>query len=143
MIIDIHNHYWDQRDYVNSLIKGMDGAAVDIVCLSGLGINGMPGNETVEKAFKKHSDRIIGFGTILPGRTSFSTVADLYSRGFKGLKMTIPIKSYDHDDFMPYYKKAEDYGMPILFHTGVIASFKGDKELGTSSSYMRPVYLFH
>jgi len=142
MIIDIHNHYWEGGDFLNRLLKGMDSAGVDIVCLNGLGVyHGMPGNDDVEKAFKEYPDRIIGFGTIFPGRAQYEEVDELYSRGFKGLKMITPTKRYDDDGFMPYYQKAEDYGMPILFHTGVIASFKGDKELGTSSSYMRPVYL--
>lgn len=141
MIIDIHNHYWGGKDFLKKLLENMDKAGVDKVCLSGLGINGLPGNDAVEKAFKEYPDRIIGFGVILPGRAPFEKVDELYSKGFKGLKMTIPTKRYDHEDFMLYYQKAEDYGMPILFHTGVIASFKEDKDLGTTSSYMRPVYL--
>jgi predicted TIM-barrel fold metal-dependent hydrolase len=141
MIIDAHNHYWGGEDFLKRLMGGMDEAGVEKVCLSGLGIDGMPGDEAVEKAFKEHPDRIIGFGVIFPGRDPFEKVDEFYSREFKGLKMIIPTKRYDHEDFMPYYQKAEDHGMPILFHTGVIMSFKDDRTLGTSSSYMRPAYL--
>lgn len=142
MIIDVHNHYWEDKDFLRRLFKGMDSAGVDIVCLNGLGAPySMPGNDDVEKAFKEHPDKIIGFGTIFPGRVPCEKVDELYSRGFKGLKMITPTKRYDADEFMPYYQKAEDYGMPILFHLGIVMAFKGDRELGTSSSYMRPVYL--
>jgi hypothetical protein len=60
MIIDAHNHYWGGKDFLKRLLDSMDEAGVEKVCLSGLGIDDMPGDEAVEKAFKEHPDRIIG-----------------------------------------------------------------------------------
>ncbi len=145
-IIDIHIHHSGEANFLERLLKCMDEAGVDIACVSPSLVLYKPpfkepGNEVVEKAFKEYPDKIIGFGAVYPGRSPYEAIDELYSRGFKGIKMTIPTKRYDHDDFLTYYEKAEDYGMPILFHTGVVAHMQYDAELRVSSAFMRPVYL--
>jgi len=150
MIIDIHNHYWYEKDFIKKLIKCMDEANIDKVCLNGMGIKGLEitkspeiynANEDVKKAFKEYPDRIIGFGWIRLGIDKYDIIDKLYEEEFKGIKISIPTNRYDYDNFMPYYERAEKYDMPILFHTGVIAATMNDRELGTHSAYMRPVYL--
>ena len=39
-------------------------------------------------------------------------------RGFRGLKCIAPYHPYDHDLYMPVYERAEQIGLPIVFHTG-------------------------
>jgi len=45
-------------------------------------------------------------------------VSRLKDLGFTGLKLEMPSHPYDHDRYMPIYERAEQLGMPILFHTG-------------------------
>lgn len=81
-----------------------------------------PGNGAVEKALKKHGDVIVGFGYVRLGRgDTAKTVERLHKKGFRALKVIIPKKDYDDKSFYPIYRKAEKLGMPILFHTGVMA----------------------
>lgn len=136
LLIDIHHHYRPSvKNFVDTLIRDMDAAGVHKVCLFTSRPNyGEQENRDWKRMFKDYSDRVIGFGTISPGRTPENrpeAVDEYYSKGFKGLKFIRPTKRYDHDDFLVYYEKAEDYGMPVLFHTGVIARKSVDeREIG-------------
>ena len=146
LLIDIHHHYRPSvKNFVDTLIRDMDAAGVHKVCLFTSRPNyGEQENRDWKRMFKDYSDRVIGFGTVSPGRTPENrpeAVDEYYSKGFKGLKFIRPTKRYDHDDFLVYYEKAEDYGMPVLFHTGVIARKSVDEREDVSSAYMRPVYL--
>jgi hypothetical protein len=83
---------------------------------------GQDSNEAVEAAAKKYPDTVIPMGFIGLGRGDGpETVEDLHRRGFRGLKMIAPTKDYDDEEFYPVYARAEKLGMPILFHTGVVA----------------------
>ncbi len=83
---------------------------------------GQDDNDAVEAAMKQYPDTVIGMGFIGLGRGDGpETVEDLHKRGFKGLKVIGPTKDYDDEEFFPVYAKAEELGMPILFHTGVVA----------------------
>ncbi|HIE13930.1 TPA: hypothetical protein EYP70_01515 [Candidatus Bathyarchaeota archaeon] len=146
LVIDIHHHYNPLvKDFVNVLLKDMSAAGVHMVCLFSSRPNyGERESKDWKKIFKDYYDRIIGFGTINPGRLPESKpemIDEYYSRGFKGIKFLRPTKRYDHDDFLVYYEKAEDYDMPVLFHTGVIARKSVVEREDVSSAYMRPVYL--
>jgi len=142
LIIDAHHHYVPRRGFLDELIKEMDAANVSKVCLITSGPSyGEEEEKDFERAFKDHGDRIIGFGTIHPGKSKPEIIDDYYGKGFGGIKAIYPTKRYDHDTFLTYYQKAEDLGMPILFHTGVIARHKPDVAEDVSSAHMRPVYL--
>ena len=81
-----------------------------------------PGNDAVEAAFRRHPDVFVGFGYVALGRgDTAADVERLHRRGFPALKVIIPKKDYDDRSFYPIYRKAEALGMPVLFHTGVMA----------------------
>ncbi len=142
-IIDFHAHLPPGRDPLNRLVKACEEANVEKICLHSLGkLRGMGDeNELVEKAFKEYPDLIKGFGFVHLGKDDPCIIDDLYSRGFTGIKVTKPMKPYHSEEFFAYYAKAEEYRMPILFHTGVVARDKVDREIRASSWYMRPAYL--
>ncbi len=95
-------------------------------------------NDAVEAAARRFPDTIIPVGFVALGRGGGpETVEDLHRRGFKGLKMIAPVKDYDDHDYFPVYAKAEELGMPILFHTGVVA--RGDVWLKRLEEEGRPV----
>ena len=59
MKIDFHVHYIDEADYIEKMLETYGNLGIDIVCISGLGsLFGHKDNDDVEKAFKKHLDRI-------------------------------------------------------------------------------------
>jgi len=146
LLIDIHHHYRPaEKNFVDVLLKNMEAAGVHKVCVFTSEPNyGEQEEKGWKRIFKDYSDRIIGFGTINPGRMPENkpeVVDEYYSKGFRGLKFIRPTRRYDHDDFLVYYEKAEKYGMPVLFHTGVVARKSVEEREDLSSAHMRPVYL--
>jgi len=81
-----------------------------------------PGNDAVAAAIERHPDVVVGFGYVALGRGDGpATVRQLHAQGFRALKVIAPKRSYDDKSFYPIYAQAEKLGMPILFHTGVLA----------------------
>ena len=63
-----------------------------------------------------------------------SQVDRVYDLGFWGLKWIGNSVAYDDHFFDPLLKRAQELGMPCLFHTGVLA---GGKQTGSGMSLMR------
>lgn len=157
MVIDFHNHLLEESDYADKLVSAMDEAGIDQTCISGLGIGKgkagswdsgafslgslSPDNGDVEQAFRRFPDRLIGMGFVKLGRDGADKVQELADRGFQGLKACRPLYDYDHDACFPVYERAEQLGMPILFHTGVQLVTPFDKEDDVSCNRMRPIQI--
>jgi predicted TIM-barrel fold metal-dependent hydrolase len=98
------------------------------------------GNEGVLKWMREFPDRIVGMGNVElgPEMGSPDDVSRLRDRGFRGLKLEMPAHPYDDDRYMPLYERAEQLGMPVLFHTGwVIRLGEEDRGGERSSEAMR------
>ncbi len=130
--IDMHHHLVEEHGYVDTLLRVMDEHEIEMAGLIGLGrlfarmfVNGQHNGNcaddaAVAKVVKQHPDRFFGLGYIRPGVDTDMKVDELYDRGFKGLKFHIPKQRYDHEEYFPVYEKAQHYGMPCLFHTGIV-----------------------
>jgi len=141
MIIDGHTHLYAEAGYVEGLLKEYDRLGIDIACVSGLApMFDLATNEEVERAFKAHPDRIIGFGFFRLGTDPVSKVDEFHERGFKGVKFTCPTHHYDDDRFLPVYGRIEELGMPTLFHMGIVTTRKGER-YDVTSRWMRPIHL--
>ena len=81
--------------------------------------------ETIIKLSKDYPGFFIPFG-YLDFREGPEIVDVLKEKGFVGLKAIKPPRPYDDASCFPYYAKAEKYGMPVLFHTGIV--YKGKRE---------------
>jgi len=143
VIIDVHVHFGNERDYVKILLDAMDEAGIDMSCLSPLPPHfEAPGHDAVMDAAERHPERIIPFGYIQLGVDKPELADELHRRGFKGLKMHVPRANYDDRSFYPVYARAEELGMPILFHTGIIVlRTDNDARFDVNSSRMRPIFL--
>ena len=156
--IDFHHHLLEEDNYADKLVRKMDELGIDKTLISGLGIGkgkkvdksvyekynlGPLGadNDDVFAAIKKYPDRLIGNGYIRLGQDNTDKVDELVEKGFKGLKVTRPTVAYNDDACFPVYEKAEQYGIPILFHMGIIISTPFDKEDDVCSMRMQPVML--
>ena len=119
--VNIHVHY-DYRADLDAFVAFCRKANM-AVALSAVGpMFCNETNEAVEEAMRRYPETILGMGYVALGRgDSAKTVDDLHRRGFRGLKVIAPTQDYDSEVFFPIYARAEDLGMPILFHTGVIA----------------------
>ncbi|HBE01679.1 MAG: hypothetical protein A2096_07800 [Spirochaetes bacterium GWF1_41_5] len=144
MIIDVHEHFGWEQNYLKLLLESMDKGGIDKTCLSPLPpCFESPDDKEVLKAAQSYPDRIIPFGYIRLGEDSPKTVSQLRERGFKGLKIHTPPLNYDDPSFFPVYAAAEEAGLPILFHTGAVAvkSDKNTARYNISSARMRPIFI--
>ncbi len=136
-VIDFHAHIAHEVD-VEPFVKMARKLNVAMAVNAAGPFWGGGTNEAVEAAARKYPDTIIPIGYVGLGRGGApQTVEDLHRRGFKGLKMIAPIKDYDDPEYYPIYAKAEQLGMPILFHTGVVA--RGDVWLKQMEAEGKPV----
>ena len=95
----------------------------------------------MEEAFRRYPDRLVGLGYVRLGRDDAALVDELFGRGFKGLKFTCPLENYDHKAYYPIYGRAEELGMPALFHSGIVTTQEKGRMWDVSSARMRPVFL--
>ena len=82
-------------------------------------------NEYVYEQVNKSKDRLSGFFTINPffGDESMQILeSSIRELGLSGLKLHPSFQEiYPGDKILyPFYKKMQDYGLPVLFHTGSI-----------------------
>jgi len=144
MIIDIHEHFTNDENYLKKLLDSMDRAGIDKTCLSPYPpCFEYPGHKEIMDAAEKYPDRIIPFGFVRLGEDGPDFVKKLQKEGFRGLKMHTPPLNYDDMSFYPVYAKAEELGMAMLFHTGMVGvqPEKGKEKYNVSGSRMRPAFM--
>jgi uncharacterized protein len=151
--IDIHHHLIEEKDYVENLLRTMDSLEIEKTALIGLGplFKGLfvkgehdgsnADDDAVERVVKQYPDRFFGLGYIRLGVDTEEKVRELYDRGFSGLKFHIPKERYDCEKYYPVYDNAQHYGLPCLFHTGIINFPKPKPEERISSFNMDVIHL--
>ena len=138
--VDAHVHLFNTPSYLEKVIETMDKIGIERCCLSGLGdLFGCVNNAVVKNAFEKYPERIIGAYYLRPGIDSELDISNAHEQGFKLIKVTLPKKPYDHEDFFSLWCKAEELSMPILFHTGVVTVMKEIPNENISSWFMHPM----
>jgi predicted TIM-barrel fold metal-dependent hydrolase len=140
-IVDSHAHLLDEPGYLDSLLSTMDKCGIAKCCMSGLGeLFGHADNTKVGLAFRAHPDRIIGAVFIRPGVDGPEKVDQAYGEGFRMVKAHLPRVPYDDASCFDLWAKANEYRMPVLFHTGMVVCKDSPGEL-ISSWYMHPMRL--
>ena len=109
MVIDAHHHLGQEKDYADKLIDTMAKLGVDKTVLLATNTTG-PGssNEEIEKAIKKHPDKLVGFGWLDPALDPHAedTVQQLFDHGFKGLKFIKTRKAYDDRSYYSHVSES-------------------------------------
>lgn len=132
--IDCHVHHNGSQEFLGKLVAKLDklqGMAMLIV---------MPKDvQSVTDFMKSHPDRLIGLGQIdLDAPDVLETVGYFHKAGFRGLgELTKPQYSYDDRRYWPVYKRAENFGMIVLFHTGIVNRNNPEIPTDVSSDRMR------
>ena len=141
MIIDLHAHYMDGDGYLDQLLRAMDAAGIDKVCLSAFGphFGWGRGNADVLAAMRAHPDRVIGFAFVRPGWDPADTIDRAHAEGMRGVKATCPRENYESPAYAPLWGRAEALGMPVLFHTGVVTLAGAKPEIPQSRPITAPV----
>ena len=122
-IIDAHAHIFDEPGYLDGLLSAMDACGIEKVCLSGLGpIFRCGTNEDVRKAFEAHPDRAIGAVFVRPGVDGPDAISRGLDQGFRMVKVSVPKYPYNDPRGFPLWARAQELGLPVLFHTGVVTT---------------------
>jgi predicted TIM-barrel fold metal-dependent hydrolase len=147
----------ERRTAVEAVVAQCEEAGIAKACL--LGGWGRT-NDWVLEAVAEYPDLFVPMAFLDLDAESAEGVGRLADRGFRGVKVILPRKNYDHPEYLPLYAELCERRMPILFHTGVFggmedylerdpkrpseASALWDERLsriGTSSARMRAIYL--
>jgi hypothetical protein len=140
MPIDAHVHSRGKGSAVE-ILKAMDEAGMDKIFL----FSPYPGldedkqresNDFIAKIASEAQGRIIPFSFVEPRLESAPQELDraVNDLGIKAVKM-IPMQWYPGGpEARAVYEKAQELGIPILFHSGILWGVKDD------SQYCRPVY---
>jgi predicted TIM-barrel fold metal-dependent hydrolase len=133
-LIDCHVHHNGQQAFLDKLTAKMD--AVDGMTLL---ITAPPDLKNVTAAMAAHPRRLAGIGEIrLDDPQALGLVDRFHEAGFRGLgEITRPQYQYDDRRYWPIYERAEQYGMILLFHTGIVNRTEPDTPEDVSSDRMR------
>ncbi len=126
-IFDVHMHMprdWEKPDadpepMVDRIVEVASAAGVSMACMLSGGRFG-PGYERAIEIVRKYPEFLIPVAMIDPEEIDGDGVQRLYDMGYRGLKLIGVARDYDDPDYLPAYAKAEELGMPVLFHMGVI-----------------------
>jgi hypothetical protein len=126
-IFDVHAHFY--RDWQNpdaDVQAGVDyqmdelrSAGISKACILSGGRGGVSHEDAI-KALERHGDIAIPVAMIDPEEVDGRRVRQLAAMGYRGLKITGVRRAYDTDWYFRAYEAAEELGLPILFHLGVI-----------------------
>lgn len=122
-VFDAHVHFpWgEDQDPVavtDELVEEANAAGVVHLCLLGSRFGDY--NERVSKAIERYPEMFFGLYGVDLDNEGPEQVHDAADRGYRGLKVILPTKRYDHPDYFPIFEAAEERGFVCLFHTGVI-----------------------
>lgn len=126
-IFDVHMHFprnWENPDedpapMVDRLVEHATNAGITKACMLTGGRFG-PTYERGIEIVQRYSELLIPVAVIDPEEIGPAEVQELHDMGYRGLKLIGVARDYDTPDYMPTYGKAQELGMPILFHLGVI-----------------------
>jgi predicted TIM-barrel fold metal-dependent hydrolase len=142
VVIDVHNHLpADWKPYVDRLRAEAAKLGIDRVVVCTTGTPGSATNEQVAEAVAANPDFLLGLGHIRLGEEGPRVVDHIKCAGLHGIKLIRPRVRYDDDAAMEIYLRAAAYGMPILFHLGIVARSPHDAAMDVSIARMRPAYL--
>ena len=148
VIVDVHHHHVDGKyypgyeDFPAKLVAAMDRRGWTWTCLNGIGPRyHCLGNEDVVRTAERYPDRIVPIGFVDLDERPHTFIDDLKAMGMRGLKIIGTQKRYDHDDYLPFYERAAQHHLPILFHTGFLGGAVQPRPCDQSSDNYRPITL--
>lgn len=125
-IWDTHVHYPfvrepadDVEEKLATLFEEFQKVGIERAAILSGGRMG-PDYEECLKSLEPYKSVAVPVAFLVLDKSSPEQIAELQEMGYKGLKILGPLKPYDHEDYWPIYAKAEELGLPIVFHLGVL-----------------------
>ena len=128
---------------LDELFMEMEDVGIDRIVIVGIDaettFNYKIPNEEVLKAMRRGEGKVIGFMGIDPRKkeSAVREIEKLHRDGFRGIKLVPHLHEVkpNSEEMYPIYEKAQELGIPILFHTGT------QFHTGSRLKYCRPIYL--
>ena len=145
MLIDAHAHLQPKHEKLDEVVSSGIFEQIWLMDLSGAEITYTPfaSEDEVLEVSRRYEGFFIPFG-YLDLEKSAETVDRQKEKGFVGLKPYKPLKPYNDPSYFPIYERAQALGMPIMFHTGLVAYGKPGQQgeqLSHGPGNMRPSML--
>lgn len=137
-IIDAHIHVGGGQEWVEEVVRTyrpLNAMACAIAQPDQM--------ELIAEAMEEYPDVFIGFGRVsVDHPAAVRQVKEFHELGFSGMKFHSPRKNWDDPSYFQIYRLCEEYGMHMLFHTGITSRrMLDDTPRYGSMGRMRPVYL--
>ena len=120
LIIDSHTHYSASESWGKSFLS-VYGKHNAMACL----LIGMKDLDSGMVFAKAHPDRVIPYAAIdIDSPTVLEDIKRVRGMGFKGLGELFATREWNYDDpkYDPIWKLAQELGMPVAPHTGILAN---------------------
>ncbi len=146
-IIDAHAHLCHNAEGIDDIVESGVFEQIWLMDLSGIGSLGnsqFATREELLETVRRYGDFFLPFGFLDLDKDTPDDISRLRDMGFVGLKPYKQLKPYSAPEYFPLYQRAQELGMPVLFHTGIVAqggAFDGSYTHTYGPENMRPVYL--
>lgn len=146
-IIDAHAHLCHKPEGIDAIAESGIFEQIWLMDLSGVGSLGnirFAEQKELLQTVKRYPGFFLAFGYIDLDHARPEEVSRLRDLGFCGLKPYKQLQPYSSETYFPIYAKAQELAMPILFHTGLIATGKpydGKTVHAFGPENMRPIHL--
>ena len=136
-IIDSHIHCGSTEKWVEDMVRiyrSYNAMACVLTWIEDL--------DLMVDAINSYPDVFIGYGRVnIDDPKAVREIETFKKAGFVGMKFHSPQKNFDDVSYFQAYRLCEEYGLYLLFHTGISSRGIQDTPAWTSSSRMRPMYL--
>ncbi len=116
-LIDCHVHHNGSVEFLEKLVARLSSVSGEAMLITAP--KDIP---QVTTFIQQHPGRLIGLGDIdVDAPDVLKTIDEFHAAGFRGLgEISRPQYPYDDRRYWPIYQRAEQYGMLLLFHTGIV-----------------------
>ncbi|HUU29274.1 MAG TPA: amidohydrolase family protein [archaeon] len=136
-VIDSHIHAGHDQDWVQRVVK-IYREHNAMACV----LTFMEDFELIKNAVREYPNVFIGYGRVRPDDpNAVREIEEFYKAGFVGMKFHSPEKNWDDPKYHQLYRMCEQYGLVMLFHTGITSRSITDRPVFQSTMRMRPGYL--
>ena len=123
-IIDAHAHLGHRPRGLDALVESGVFEQIWLMDLSGcpaVDVRDLATREEVLEVAGRYDGFFLAFGFVDLDEGAPGDVDRLRDLGFVGLKPYKPRFPWGDERYFPFYERAERLGMPVLFHTGLVA----------------------
>ena len=125
-VFDVHVHYPWRGERIGAPRPELQLEMLTYACarlniskVALLGRRGEEGWGATLEAWRSFPELVIPLAQISLDEDTGDDISCLHERGMRGLKVSAPGFNYDDERYYPVYARAEELGLPIVFHTGI------------------------